>query len=249
MTDRPGGPDRRARTDGGDRQGHGHATGDGDRDGEGHRDPDRRTAAPGGTDPDGPDESSARGATGTDRSSAPRSSRSPPEPGVAGAEFGDDEDDPVGLTRHLLATAAYATVVVVVAGLGTTAVGYATGRGLVGAKWGLFVVATLLLGYGSLRLRSAIAPAERGRRGDDRPGVDLDLEGLPVVGRLVAASRSGSGDGADAPGLVGVADRLLPASLRVPPDEAWPVGLKQLVAAVCLFAVSFALETVFGVVA
>jgi hypothetical protein len=229
MTDRPGRSDRRRRTDGPD------ADRDRDRDrGDGTRDPEAERST----------DSDASGGPGPTPSSR---RRSPPEPGVDGAAFRDDDDDPVGLARHLLATAAYAVVVVIVAGLGATAVGYATGRGLVGAKWGLFVLGTLLLGYGSLRLRSAIAPAERGRRGDDRPGLDLNLEGLPVVGRLVVASRSDGGDAA--PGLVGVADRLLPASLRVPPDEAWPVGVKQLVAALCLFAVSFALETVFGVVA
>jgi hypothetical protein len=183
----------------------------------------------------------------TDSAPAPaRDGEHVPTPGVAGPEFGSDgADEDVGLGRHLFATAAYVVVVIVAATVTTVAIGYATGRGLVGAKWGLFVLGTLLLGYGSLRLRSAITPAERGRQGDDRPGLDLDLDALPVVGGLVGDS----GDADGSRGFVAVADRLTPATLRVPPGAAWPVGLKQLVAAVGLFVVSFVLERVLGVAA
>jgi hypothetical protein len=135
--------------------------------------------------------------------------------------------------RRLADALAYAVLVVSVTFALAWGLGVATGRGLVGAKWGLFVAGMTMLGYGALRLRVATplgsdGDGDGGRRGEGE-------------------RRRGAGGRAESGVLVRVAPRLLPERVRLPAGERYAAGAKLLLAAVLVLALSFVLEVVFGV--
>jgi hypothetical protein len=139
--------------------------------------------------------------------------------------------------RRAADAAAYALLVALVTFCLTWAVGLVTGRGLVGAKWGMFLVGMTMLAYGALRLRVA-TPL----------GSDAGADGGGADGSAGRSGRGGGGPGTDAGGLlVRAAPRLLPPGLRLPAAERHPAGAKLLLAAVVVLAWSLALEVVFGV--
>jgi hypothetical protein len=116
----------------------------------------------------------------------------------------------------VLAYAVVLTSVVFTLGL---AAGFAVGNGLVGAKWLLFVVGFLLLGYGTLRLRP--------------------------TAKWKSESRLDFGD--EARGLQRAVSEALPARYRLPADERPSVGLKLFLGGIAVLATSFTMESVFGV--
>jgi hypothetical protein len=127
-------------------------------------------------------------------------------------------------TRRALDAAAYAVVVCVVTFLLAAVVGAATGRGLVGAKWGMFVVGMATMAYSAVRLRAA---------------TPRTAEEAGASARRPSAGQSGL--------LARVSPRLLPAHLRLPIDERPSPAAKLFVASLAVLAGSAALEVVFGV--
>jgi hypothetical protein len=132
---------------------------------------------------------------------------------------GAGEDPPgVSTPRKLLDLLAHAVVLSVLAFLATTAVSFALGGRWGGVKYLLFVLGFLGLGAGAFFLRPT--PPWR-----DEPLVQRT--GETPFERLV---------------------RRLLGSYALDPDQQYPAAARVLVAGVILLAVSFVMETVFGVV-
>jgi hypothetical protein len=129
-------------------------------------------------------------------------------------------EDPTGVStpRKLLDLLAYAVALSALVFLAATAVSFALGGGWGGVKFLLFVLGFLALGVGGLLLRPT--PPWR-----DRPLVQRT--GRTPFERAV---------------------RRLLGDRALDPDQQFPAAARVLVAGVILLAVSFVMETVFGVV-
>lgn len=121
---------------------------------------------------------------------------------------------------RLLDAVAYAVVVAALAFAVGALVGFAIGRGWVGAKYVLFLVGFLAFGYASFALRP-------------RPPWKDEEDGHEADGGSIEAA---------------VADAL-PPSLRLPTGDRVGTGGKLLLASVLILLTSFLMEVVFGVVA
>ncbi len=128
---------------------------------------------------------------------------------------------PRRLGLRLLDAVAYALVVTALAFAGGALLGFAIGRGWVGAKYVLFVVGFLTFGYASfaLRPRPPWKDADPAEPGDARRTVEATVA------------------------------NALPRGLRLPPDDRVGIGGKLLLASVLILLASFLMETVLGVVA
>lgn len=137
----------------------------------------------------------------------------------------DVPPDPVGafldaVTYAVAVTALFAAV----SAVATLAVG---GRLAPGVKYGLFVFGWIALGYGTL-----LSMPEKPWKDDD--------EGLSAVGDVAE-------DVAES-GFQAYVQALPPARFRqVPPSNRLSTGARVLLGAVCMLAVSLALEQLFGV--
>ena len=137
----------------------------------------------------------------------------------AGVDGAGDDSPGVSTPRKLLDTLAYAVVLSVLVFLATTAVSFALGGRWGGVKYLLFVLGFLGLGAGAFFLRPT--PPWR-----DEPLVRRT--GQTPFERFV---------------------RRLLGSYALDPDQQYPAAAARvLVAGVILLAVSFVMETVFGVV-
>lgn len=136
----------------------------------------------------------------------------------AGVDGAGDSATGVSTLRKLLDTLAYAVVLSLLIFLATTAVSFALGGGWGGVKYLLFVLGFLAFGAGAFFLRPT--PPWR-----DEPLVKRS--GETPFERLV---------------------RRLLGDHALAPDQQYRPGARVLVAGVLLLAVSFVMETVFGVV-
>jgi hypothetical protein len=136
----------------------------------------------------------------------------------AGVDGAGDDSPGVSTPRKLLDTLAYAVVLSVLVFLATTAVSFALGGRWGGVKYLLFVLGFLGLGAGAFFLRPT--PPWR-----DEPLVQRT--GQTPFERFV---------------------RRLLGRYALDPDQQYPAAARVLVAGVILLAVSFVMETVFGVV-
>lgn len=124
--------------------------------------------------------------------------------------------------RQLLDLVAYALGVLVALFVVLGVVSVLLGAGLVGVKYGLFLVGTLMFGYGSLKLR----PVRR----------DKD----PQNARFPA-------DTGEETRFQAAVQRLLPERYRLAYDDRLTDATKLFVTSLVVLAVSFLMETVFGV--
>lgn len=125
-------------------------------------------------------------------------------------------------TRQLVDLVAYVLGVVLVFSAVFGAIGVALGIGLVGVKYGLFVVGILLFGYATLKVRPT------------RPGKDPRSARFPID------------RGEETPFQARV-QRLVPARLRLAHDDRLADGTKLFVASLAMLAVSYVMEAVFGI--
>jgi hypothetical protein len=137
-----------------------------------------------------------------------------------GSGVGGAGDDPPGVSvpRKLLDLLAYAVVLSLLVFLATAALSFALGGGWGGVKYLLFVLGFLAFGAGAFFLRPT--PPWR-----DEPLVQRT--GETPFERLV---------------------RRLLGDHALDPNQQYPPSARVLVAGVLLLAVSFVMETVFGVV-
>lgn len=136
----------------------------------------------------------------------------------AGVDGAGDGPPSVSLARKLLDTLAYAVALSLVVFLATTAVSFALGEGWGGVKYLLFVLGFLAFGAGAFLLRPT--PPWR-----DEPLVQRT--GRTPFERAV---------------------RRLLGERALEPDQQFPAGVRVFVAGVIMLAVSFVMESVFGVV-
>lgn len=168
----------------------------------------------------GPDGDRGRGPDRTrpgDRGRDPERGRGRSAEAVGGAT-----EPSFGRGRQALDALAYAVAVTaVVAGLSGVA-SLAVGAGLVGVKYGLFVVGILLFGVATFKLRP------------NPPGNDGDRESLPVDRRGASSFQA-------------AVQRALPARYRIPPDERLSDAARLFLASLLVLATSYLMERVFGV--
>lgn len=136
----------------------------------------------------------------------------------AGVDGAGEDPSEASLPRKLLDTLAYAVALSLVVFLTTTAVSFALGAGWGGVKYLLFVLGFLAFGVGAFLLRPT--PAWR-----DEPLVQRT--GQTPFERAV---------------------RRLLGERALAPDQQLPTGARLFVAGLLLLAVSFVMESVFGVV-
>ena len=134
-------------------------------------------------------------------------------------QFGTNASD---RPRQLLDLVAYVLGVLVALFVVLGVVSAFLGMGLIGVKYGLFLVGTLMLGLGSLKLRP----------------VRMDKD--PREALLPANS------GEETP-LQAAVQRALPAQYRLAYGDRLSDGTKLFVASLVVLAVSFAMEAVFGI--
>lgn len=135
----------------------------------------------------------------------------------AGVDGAGEDPPDVSAPRKLLDTLAYAIALSVAVLLATTAVSFTLGGGWVGVKYLLFVLGFLALGAGAFFLRPT--PPWR-----DEPLVKRT--GQTPFERAV---------------------RRLLGDRALAPDQQHPPAARVLLAGVLLLAVSFVMESVFGV--
>lgn len=135
-----------------------------------------------------------------------------------GVDGAGEDPTDVSLARKLLDTLAYAVALSALVFLAATAVSFALGGDWGGVKYLLFALGFLALGAGAFFLRPT--PPWR-----DEPLVRRT--GQTPFERAV---------------------RRLLGDLALDPDQQFPPAARVLVAGVLLLAVSFVMETVFGVV-
>lgn len=135
-----------------------------------------------------------------------------------GVDGAGEEPPEVSTLRKLLDTLAYAIVLSLAVFLATTAVSFALGGGWGGVKYLLFVLGFLAFGAGAFLLRPT--PPWR-----DEPLVKRS--GETTFERFV---------------------RRLLGGRALAPDQQYPATARVFVAGMLLLAVSFVMETVFGVV-
>lgn len=136
----------------------------------------------------------------------------------AGVDGAGEDPEEVSTARKLLDTLAYAVALSVLVFLAAAAVSFALGGDWGGVKFLLFVLGFLALGAGGFLLRPT--PPWR-----DQPLVQRT--GQTPFERAV---------------------RRLLGDRALDPDQQLPAAARVLVAGVILLAVSFVMETVFGVV-
>jgi hypothetical protein len=117
---------------------------------------------------------------------------------------------------------AYVLGVLVVFGVGLGAVSAALGMGLIGVKYGLFVLGILTLGYATLKVRPV------------RPDKDPQDARFPID------------RGEETPFQARV-QRVVPARYRLDHDERLSDGTKLFVASLAMLLVSYLMESVFGI--
>ncbi|MFD1513158.1 DUF7555 family protein [Halomarina rubra] len=123
--------------------------------------------------------------------------------------------------RQLVDLVAYSLSVLVVLFVVLGAVSVALGGGLVGVKRGLFVVGMLLFGLAALKLR----PTRLDKRDEARLPADRGRE-TPFQSRV---------------------QRVIPSAYRLDHDDRLSDALKLFVASLLVLAVSYVMETVFGI--
>ncbi|WP_396611097.1 hypothetical protein ACH9L7_12880 [Haloferax sp. S1W] len=145
------------------------------------------------------------------------------------------EFDPRRFGLKTLDTVAYAIVLTgVVFGL-TATVSVLAGGGLPGAKWLMFFLGFTMLAYASLKVRPKAAWKSNGNHGGNGGSNDSGLF-------------AGSDEEVGIEKLVSnLLDAVLPPALRPEPNERPSSGMKLFLAAVCILAVSFAMEVIFGI--
>ncbi|ELZ87187.1 hypothetical protein C453_02514 [Haloferax elongans ATCC BAA-1513] len=122
---------------------------------------------------------------------------------------------------------AYAVVLTgVVFGL-TATVSVLAGGGLPGAKWLMFFLGFTMLAYASLKVR----PKAAWKDGRDDGGLFSGGDEQVGIEKLVSS----------------LLDVTLPPTLRPGPNERPSSGTKLFLAAMCILAMSFAMEVVFGI--
>ena len=136
----------------------------------------------------------------------------------AGVDGAGEDPTEVSTPRKLLDALAYAVALSVAVFLAVTAVSFALGGGWGGVKYLLFLLGFLAFGAGAFFLRPT--PPWR-----DEPLVQRS--GRTPFERLV---------------------RRLLGDRALAPDQQYPPAARVLIAGVLLLAVSFVMETVFGVV-
>lgn len=121
--------------------------------------------------------------------------------------------------RQALDAVVYAVAVTTIVVVGAAAVSFVFGGSWLGVKFILFFVGIGLFGIGTFQLRPTPPWRDEGRL------PSIDRGGLqPILQRLPPLDRYG-----------------------LPADDRLPIGAKLLLASVLVLAVSFALETVFGI--
>ena len=136
----------------------------------------------------------------------------------AGVDGADEDPTAVSTPRKLLDALAYAVALSALVFLAATAVSFALGGGWGGVKYLLFVLGFLALGAGAFFLRPT------------PPWRDESL-----------AKRTGQTP-------FERAVRRLLGERALAPDQQYPPAARVLLAGVLLLAVSFVMETVFGIV-
>jgi hypothetical protein len=144
------------------------------------------------------------------------------ESGRYASEFGDELDSGPRRGPQAIDAVAYALALTATLVVGLGGVSVVLGAGLVGLKYGLFVVGILLFGAASLKLRPS-APYSDTR----------NL--LPV-------------DSAEESGFQAAVQRALPERYRLAPDERLSDALKLFLASLAVLGCSFVMERAFGVV-
>ena len=124
--------------------------------------------------------------------------------------------------RQLLDLGAYAVGVVVALFVVLGVVSALLGSGLVGVKYGLFLVGTLMFGYGSLKLR-------------------------PVRSDKSSREARFRADSGEETRFQAAVQRLLPARYRLEYDDRLTDATKLFVTSLVVLAVSFLMEAAFGV--
>jgi len=127
--------------------------------------------------------------------------------------------DSASFARRLADALARAVVLTALVVAVSAAISFALGGRWLGVKFILFVVGFLALGIGGILARPT--PAWR-----DEPYVSRSGESTPFQALV---------------------DRLL-GRFALAPDERFPTGVRVLLAGVLMLAISFLMETVFGVV-
>jgi hypothetical protein len=140
----------------------------------------------------------------------------------------------MGTARHVGLQVADALAYVVVLTGGLFLVGsvfsLALGQGLVGTKYLLFFVGFGMFGYAAFLLRPT-APWDRESDGES----------------MAAGSGDTDEEEAQNKPTHRLATRLLPAGMRLPPDQRLSAGAKMLLAAIAVLGTSYVLEAVFNV--
>ncbi|MFC4359835.1 hypothetical protein ACFO0N_17965 [Halobium salinum] len=106
----------------------------------------------------------------------------------------------------------------------------ALGQGFVGTKYLLFFVGFGMFGYAAFLLRP-------------KPPWKGDNDGERAVS---GAGETTETEAQDKP-THRLANRLLPANMRLPPDQRLSAGAKMLLAAIAVLATSYVMEAVFNV--
>ena len=130
-----------------------------------------------------------------------------------------EHDDTASFARRLVDALARALVLTTLVVAVSAAVSFALGGRWLGVKFILFVVGFLALGIGGVLARPT--PAWR-----DEPYVSRSGESTPFQALV---------------------DRVL-GGFALPPGERFPTGVRVLLAGVLMLALSYTMETVFGVV-
>ncbi|MFC7167167.1 DUF7555 family protein [Halospeciosus flavus] len=140
----------------------------------------------------------------------------------AGTPDGNTGDARATLARKLIDAVQYAVAVTVVAAVVSAVPSVLLGAGLVGVKYGLFVLGFLAFGYASFLLQP-VKPWKSGGHRRDREA------GEPTPFRRFVR-------------------RLPPAAwFPIEPEERFGREVKLLLASVVMLAVSYVMEVVFGV--
>jgi hypothetical protein len=138
----------------------------------------------------------------------------------AGAGDGTDRSSPRG--RRALDAVAYAVAVTAVVGALSGVASLAAGAGLVGVKYGLFVVGILLFGVATFKLRPSPPDSDGGRAF------------LPVDRRGESSFQA-------------AVQRALPARYRVPPGDRLSDAVRLFLASLLALATSYLMERIFGI--
>lgn len=137
------------------------------------------------------------------------------------ADAGDGTDRSSLRGRQALDAVAYAVAVTAVVGVLSGAASLAVGAGLVGVKYGLFVVGILLFGVATFKLRPS----------------PPDGDG----GRALPADRGGESS------FQAAVQRALPARYRVPPGDRLSDAVRLFLASLLVLATSYLMERLFGI--